>query len=118
MSTLIIKTKLEQKEALQTFSSLKNTTLSIENDLKRVRQTQTEIEIDLKKIATPEEPVTVHQIGNNYFYKKRKRQMLSAVIQERKKLEQLHQQHLDKLNSLKTVLAQTTRRLGILNDKL
>jgi hypothetical protein len=117
MGTLIMKTKLDQKEALQTLSSLKNITHAIETDLKRVRQTQTEIEIDLKKISTLEGPVTVHQIGNNYFCKKRKHQMLSAVIKERQKLEQLHKQHLEKLNSAQTLLAQTTKRLGHLSEK-
>ncbi|MBN2528172.1 MAG: hypothetical protein JXR76_17400 [Deltaproteobacteria bacterium] len=112
-----MKTKLDQKEALQNLSSLKTITRAIESDLQRIRQTQTEIEIDIKKISTLEGPVTVHQIGNNYFYKKRKHQMLSAVIQERQKLEQLHRHHLEQLNSAQTMLAQVTKRLGHLNEK-
>lgn len=112
-----MKTKLEQKDALQKLSSLKNITESIETDLQRIRQTQSQIEIDLKKISSVEGPATVHQIGNNYFYKKRKHQMLCAVIQERQKLEKLHSQHMEKLNSIKNMVAQATRRLGHLTDK-
>ncbi|MBN2715572.1 MAG: hypothetical protein JXX14_06930 [Deltaproteobacteria bacterium] len=111
------KTRLEQKEALQKLTSLKDIAASIESDLQRVRQTQTEIEIDLQQIATIEGPATVHQIGNNYFYKKRKHQLLCAVIQERQELERLHQLQIEKLNSVKNVLAQATRRLGHLSDR-
>jgi hypothetical protein len=117
MGALIMKTKLEQKDALQKLSSLKSITDSIEHDLQRIRQTQSQIEIDLKKISTIDGPTTVHQIGNNYFYKKRKHQMLCAVIQERQKLENLHRQHMEKLNSMRTLVAQTTKRLGHLTDK-
>ena len=112
-----MKTMLEQKDAVQKLTSLKNITESIESDLQRIRQTQSQIEVDLKKISTIDGPATVHQIGNNYFYKKRKHQMLCAVIQERQKLELLHSQHMEKLNSIKNLVAQTTRRLSHMADK-
>ena len=112
-----MKTKLEQRDAVQKLLSLKDTAQSIETDLQRVRQTQQQIEIDLQKIAVIEGPATVHQIGNNYFYKKRKHQILCAVILERQKLEQLHQHHMDKLNAVKTRLAQATKKLNLLGDR-
>ena len=115
--TLITKNKVEQKETVQQLSSLREATRCIERDLDRVRRTQLEIEVDLKNISQPTGPVTVHQIGNNYFYKKRKHQMLSAVIKERQKLETLHRHHMDRLNSLKKALAQTTKTIGHLTDK-
>ncbi|MBN2341695.1 MAG: hypothetical protein JXR45_09405 [Deltaproteobacteria bacterium] len=108
---------MEQKDALQQLSSLKHTTATLEDDLNRVRQTQTEIEIDLARISQIEGPATVHQIGDNYFCRKRKHQMLSAVIKERQKLEKLYTQHLEKLNSMKDLLANATRRLNRLADK-
>lgn len=117
MTSMIVKTKMEQREVIKKLSSLKNLTTSIENDLNRIRQTQTEIEIDLERISRVEGPATVHQIGDNYFWRKRKHQLLNAVIQERKKLEKLHQIHMEKVNSMKSVLTSTTKLLGRLNDK-
>lgn len=114
---LIMKTKLEQKETLQTLSSLKTVTQSIEHDLRRIRQTQTQIETDLKKITTHDGPTTVHQIGNNYFHRKRKHEMLIAIIKERQQLEKKHKTHIEKLNSMKCCLADTTKRLQYLNEK-
>ena len=113
----MMKTKLEQRDAVQELLSLKNIAQSIETDLHRVRQTQQQIETDLKEIAVIDGPATVHQIGNNYFYKKRKHQMLCAVIQERQNLEQLQQRHMEKLNAVKLSLTQTTKKLNVLSEK-